>query len=290
MNKARQVVIALATVLVGYGACSDAIVPPSSDGKLPDAYYQRVKQDQGAFTFTHAFIDLVQKIRANRQALLQSHDPQLALSVGEAAGGFAVTGEKAIPVLPILTSDPTTSPYSSALFQTEFFDGPWPTRTLTEFYQEMSYGRFRLTGTVYDWKSVPKSQSYYAGEDYTDANGNKQHCFGICPTGKDRIEEFVRTHWNSFLSNGHSTTTMGQSGKQTRATMIAMSTFWLSFIPGIGGECTKVKGNTNIWSHAGHLRQEYVTRSQSKSGGYIRVKDYLVVPTLACDGTSSQSA
>jgi M6 family metalloprotease-like protein len=57
--------------------------------------------------------------------------------------------------------------------------------------------------------------------------------------------------------------------------------------PGIGGECN-VEGNRNIWSHRSSLarwgKARYATKSKRHGGGTIAVSDYVIMPSLACDG------
>ncbi len=47
--------------------------------------------------------------------------------------------------------------------QAELFDGPWPTVTMAEHYEEMSYGQFHLSGTVFGWYELPANGSFYEG-------------------------------------------------------------------------------------------------------------------------------
>jgi hypothetical protein len=68
-----------------------------------------------------------------------------------AAGGAVVSGTKSIPVLTSKFSNTSSDPFATADLQQELFDGPWPTGTMSDFYQEISYGQFSVTGTVFPW-------------------------------------------------------------------------------------------------------------------------------------------
>jgi M6 family metalloprotease-like protein len=57
--------------------------------------------------------------------------------------------------------------------------------------------------------------------------------------------------------------------------------------PEFGGEC----GGDNIWSHRWVINgwvggADYVTDDPANSGGNIRISDYVIMPGLACDGTT----
>ena len=71
-----------------------------------------------------------------------------------AAGGTAIPGTRSIPVLAAKFSNTGADPYATANLQRELFDGPWPTGTMTQYYQEISYGQFTVNGTVFPWKAL----------------------------------------------------------------------------------------------------------------------------------------
>jgi M6 family metalloprotease-like protein len=278
----------LVTLLVVPGA---AIMPPSKPGtKLPDAYYQRLKQDPNAFSFAQSYVGLVQHIQANRYRLLNSNTRDFALAVANMQGGILVGGTKTVPVVTALYSDTPIAPYDKSRLQQEYFDGPWPTGTLTELYTSMSYGNLTVKGIVLDWQTLSKPGLHYAGDDYQDANGQMQHCLGLCLSS--RVGELIRelldknpgVDWGQFDNDGPDR--KANSGDDDG---------YVDFIaivhPGIGGECTEVPNNTAIWSHRGQLTSEggaYTTHTLSaKLGvGNIKVNDYVIVPALACDGVT----
>ena len=278
--------LVLAALLVLPGA---AITPPSKPGtKLPDAYYQRLKRDPNAFSFAQSFLSLVQHIQANRYRLLNSNTRAFALAVANMQGGILVGGTKTVPVASALYSDTPTAPYDKSRLQQEYFDGPWPTGTLTELYTSMSYGNLTVRGIVLDWQSLSKQGSYYAGDDYLDANGQMQSCLGLCSTS--RVGELIRelldknpgVDWGQFDNDG-------PDRKPNSGDDDGYVDFIAIVHPGIGGECTDVPNNTAIWSHRGQLANEggvYTTHTLSAKPGFgnIKVNDYVIVPALACDG------
>jgi|GEM_PF-978160 len=53
--------------------------------------------------------------------------------------------------------------YSRAQFQSQLFDGPNPTGTVTDFYKETSYGQMHLTGNCEGWFTLPHTLSEILG-------------------------------------------------------------------------------------------------------------------------------
>jgi M6 family metalloprotease-like protein len=267
-----------------------AQIPPSKlNAKLPDAYYQRIKTDSKAFSFEQSFIGLAQRVQENRFRVLNSTSSGFALAVANLQGGIIVAGTKTIPVATALYPELPTPPYDKSVLQKEFFDGPWPTGTLTEFYSAMSYGNLTVKGVTLDWQLLPQTGQFYAGDDYQDSNGTMQHCLGICPG--TRVGELIRdvldrnptVDWGQFDNDGPDS--RPNSGDDD-----GYVDFIVIVHPGIGGECD-VPNNTAIWSHRGQLVKEggaYTTGSPSTKAGAknIKINDYVIVPALACDGVS----
>jgi M6 family metalloprotease-like protein len=270
-----------------------ATEPPALGGQMPDAYYQRISQQPNAFTFSRALIKLTSTIRQNRAAILalsQASGEEVAqtFALAESHGGFIVEGNRLAPILMGKYSDAISEPFAPSQLEKELFVGPWPSGTMTEFYRQISYQHLNVGGTVYPWKQLDKKQSWYAGDDYTDAKGT-HHCFGLC--SGSRVGDFIRDtldqsdaiEWSQYDNDG-------PDGKPNSGDDDGYVDFVAFVHPGIGGECGG-PGNTNIWSHRGRLSSlagggEYVTKSNSASGGKVRINDYVIVPALACDGST----
>jgi M6 family metalloprotease-like protein len=269
---------------------SATVPPPKKGAKFPDAYYQRLKTDPGAFSFGQSFISLVQHVQANRSRLLNSTSPGFALAVANLQGGVIVSGTKAVPVAGALYADAPNAPYDKSVLQQEYFDGPWSTGTLTQLYTTMSYGNLTVKGVVLDWQNLSDGALHYAGDDYVDANGQTQHCLGLCSTS--RVGELIRElldkdqtiDWGQFDNDG-------PDKKPNSGDDDGYVDFIVIVHPGIGGECQQVPNNTAIWSHRGQLINEggaYTTNSLSAKPGFgnVKVNDYVIVPALACDGVT----
>jgi M6 family metalloprotease-like protein len=266
-----------------------AQVPIKVGTKPPDAYFQRLRNDPNAFSFGHSFLALVQKIQANRARLMNAAEPGFALAVANMQGGIVVSGTKAVPVATALYPDAPSAPYDKSILEKEFFTGPWPTETMSQFYSEISYRNLTVSGVVLDWQALSQPGSYYAGDDYLDQNGQTQHCLGLCSTARigEMISELVRNNpgvdWGQFDNDG-------PDRKPNSGDDDGYVDFIVIVHPGIGGECD-VPNNTAIWSHRGQLPKDdtsYITNTLSTKPGFgnIRVSDYVIVPALACDGVS----
>lgn len=270
-----------------------ATEPPRRTGeKLPDAYYERIKAQPDAFTFAHAYYLLADQIQRNRLTLRTSADYAAALASVSINGGTAIRGHKTIPVILIQTAGSSAAPYTPAALNQHLFQGPSPTETLTEFYKAMSYNHLNLSGYISSWTAVPKRQNDYAGKDYRDPSKPPgtplSHCYGLC-TGahvgdliKEALDRTPGIDWSKYDNDGPDDVA-NSSDDDGYVDFVA-------FVhPGIGGECGG-PGNTNIWSHRGQLRWEstgeYTTKNRSTHGGNVKINDYVIVPALACDGTS----
>jgi len=116
-----------------------ATVPPKP-GVIPSA---GVIQQAAIMAETHGEGGLAAKMRRIRQANIQS-----------AESGFRDLREDVSMSFPVIMgsySDSDDDVNVASMLQSELFDGPWPSVTMAEHYEEMSYGQFHLSGTVYGW-------------------------------------------------------------------------------------------------------------------------------------------
>jgi len=173
------------------------------------------------------------------------------------------------------------------VLQRKLFDGdPSLSRaTIGNFYREMSYGLFTVSGTTYDWTTLSRPDTYYEGDDYTDQNGS-HHCNGMCSTAHigDLIREALdlnrKINWALYDNDGPDG--LPNSGDDDG---------YVDFVAFAhaenGAECDR---GTNIWSHRWSLSDwtgsAYQTNSQSAGGGFIKIDDYTIQPAYGCDGAT----
>jgi M6 family metalloprotease-like protein len=265
-------------------------VPPAAQGKsLPDAYFERLRKQPEAFTFSNGYISLVQRLQANRMRIVNAASPAFALAVANQQGGVAVAGTKLIPVITSLSPDLPNAPYDKSVLSQEYFDGPWPTGTMNSFYAVMSYGDLNVKGVVFDWQVLSHPVNWYAGDDYVDSNGNTVPCNGLCSGSRvgqlitELLDKNRNTDWGQFDNDGPDK--RPNSGDDDGSV-----DFIVIVHPGTGGECGGTD-NHAIWSHRGQLKYEngaYVTATPSATPdfGTIQINDYVIIPALNCDGVN----
>ena len=179
----------------------------------------------------------------------------------------ALPGEKAVTgtfTIPVITTEFNNvgAPYASGNLQTELFDGPWPTGTMTDFYTEISYGLLTVTGTVFNWFSLANNDTFYEGPS---------GCNGLCGSARtgDLIADSL-TSWDGSVDFGQYDND-GPDGVPNSGDDDGLADFVAFVHPEAGGEC----GNNNIWSHRwtlhGWTGSVFTTNDPSASGGNIRV-------------------
>jgi M6 family metalloprotease-like protein len=266
--------------------------PPPEPGTDPAILEGR---DLSRFTFRRALKPLAEAARNNRQLAIAS---ELGVSGADARplGPTAVMGERSIPVLLVKYNDSGADLYPPANLERELFSEEWPdgclatgtcTGTMREYYREISYGLFTVTGNVHGWTTLSKESSHYQGKDAVDASGRIKRCNGICQTNQvgDLITEAVDAHpeiaWEQFDNDG-------PDGTPNSGDDDGYVDFVAFVHPERGGEC-RDPANTNraIWSHRFSLTslvgRDLETTRPGFSGDPIRIDDYVIMPALACD-------
>jgi M6 family metalloprotease-like protein len=280
-----MLVITASLLLFGSFDQSLATEPPADTAEFPSgALANRLQK----FTVKRGFLNLTRTVFANRAALSSG---VLSFAEVSAKGGVAITGKKAIPVIMLKYSDTSTNPYPVANLQKELFDGPWPSGTMGDFYKEISYGQFTVTGTVYPWYTAKNKGGYYQGIITTGPGGPKP-CNGICPSNhlgellKETLDAVNKNIDFSIYDND------GPDGTPNSGDDDGYVDFVAFVHPGKGGECGSRNGeiNNNIWSHRFRLSdltgRDYETKNFDKEGRRIRIDDYVIMPALDCDGKS----
>jgi M6 family metalloprotease-like protein len=263
-----------ASCLAGLFAASEAAatIAPRKGVKLPSSFVELKEAHPTAFTYSRALQPMMQRIQLNRSRIRSGAMTEAAAA---AAGGTAITGSRSIPVLMATYHNTASQPYPVANLQKELFDGPWPTGTMTDFYREISYGRFTVTGTVFPWKQLSKDDTYY-----------EDACNGLCAAGK--IPEFLKETLDAADASVDFSKydNDGPDGIPNSGDDDGYVDFVAFVQPESGGEC----GNSNIWSHrwsySGWTGSDYTTKDPKAGGGFIKVNDYVIMPALACDGST----
>jgi M6 family metalloprotease-like protein len=265
-------IIAFAAGLIGILVASAfGIVAPKKGGRLPDAYYARIAQDRTAFQVKRGWTQKVRALKAERERFLERNQIPSADYLPKE---YSLSGTFNIPVLLGEFSNRPAS-YPGSDLQQELFTGPWTPGTMTDYYNEISYGALNVTGSVTNWVTVSQVDAYYEG------TGN-----GLGADGK--VGQFLLEVLNandaafdfSIYDND------GPDGIPNSGDDDGFVDF-ISFVHSEkGGECV----NANIWSHSYALSAwedfsfaPYITDDAAAGGGFIRIDDYTMQPGYSCD-------
>ncbi len=259
------------------------IVPPAPGVELPEEVQKNVDaRGDGAFNFKRAWIHKAEVARALRERFIEERGfYQRDMMPAAERPSFAVTGNFAVPVFCVKYSDTGADPYATSVLQTRLYDGPFAPRTLSEFYDEISYGDLNLTGTVYGWTLLPSNNAFYTGAGT---------CNGLCSTAQ--IDELIRS---AIIANDGAVNfglydNDGPDGLPNSGDDDGFVDFAAFVHPEAGAECGV---NGNIWSHRwnlaswGPLFSPYTTNDARTGGGFIRVDDYVIQPAYNCGGTTT---
>jgi M6 family metalloprotease-like protein len=246
--------------------------PRKKGGQKPSAEAMNRLQ---SFNFKHAYLEATSRIRKNRAAVRRG---ALTPAAAAAVGGLTISGTRAIPVLLGTFNNTPSNPYPNGNLQQELFDGPWPTGTMTDYYQEISYGQLNVTGTVFQWQQVSENGTHYEG-----GSG----CNGLCLPGTgDFLQEVLDLNdpsvdFGQFDNDG-------PDGVSNSGDDDGFVDFVAFVHPEKGGECPN---SPHIWSHRATYSDwfggnDYETNDARNGGGHIRVDDYVIMPAFACDGST----
>ena len=290
----RNAAAALAATLAMIPAVAlSQIVPPKPGVEPPQVYKDRVAKDKSAFKFQKAWIGKARRAKKARQAFFSERRHRgLSPSMipADARREIAVSGRLAVPVIMIkfaTSTDPNPpDPYPTSDLQAKLFDGPNPTGTMTELYNEMSYGKLTMTGTVYPasggWVQASDVDTYYEG-------GTN----GLCPPAKtgQLILEALQAVDGTLDFGTYDND--GPDGNPNSGDDDGFVDFVAIVQPETGAEC----GTNNMQSHrwvvggwpefgatyAGNCQVQAIgnpwsTNDASTNGGFVKVWDYTLLP------------
>jgi len=234
---------AIVTLIVacdgGFSAAM-ATPPPSEEGTpIPQHVLDRLRD----MSTKRGFLNLTRSVRANQAAILSG-------ARAADSAGAQVSGRRFIPVLMGKYSNTASDPFPISDLQRELFDGPFPTGTMTELYKEVSYGNLDVTGTVFPWKTLPKTDVNYTGAPLADGTP----CNGLCDNA--RLGDFLKDMLNKYIDEIDFTKydNDGPDGIPNSGDDDGFVDFVAIVHPAIGGECGR--GNNNIWSHRSSFQSD----------------------------------
>ena len=251
-----------------FAAAAVATVAPKDGGPMPQAYFEVKAMDRTAFTMDRAWINKTRQARKRREAFLKERGPWQ----GPLPDEFKVQVSTDVPVL--LTAY-ANRPVPSTRIQVanKLFDNP--SGTVTDYWDEVSYGNLNLTGTVRAWVGLRENDSYYEGlsNGLNPANARTGELIQETLDANDGAVNFA------LYDND------GPDGVPNSGDDDGFVDFVVFVHSESGGEC----GNTNMWSHAwvysgwnvsGGL--SYTTNDARFGGGNIRINSYTMLPSVNC--------
>ena len=255
-------------------------VAPAPGVVMPPEVQQSM-EGKGKFEFKRAWIEKTNKIREAREQYINDRGfYKRELMPASSRSQFEVTGTFHIPIFCVKFSATGADPFPISSLQTKLFVTQSP-ETMTQFYNEISYGDLQVTGTVYGWTTLPQTQAYYAGPT---------SCNGLCASA--HIPQLI---WSTLQANDAAIDfgqydNDGPDGIPNSGDDDGYVDF-VSFVhPTAGAECGT---NGRIWSHRFAISGwgvpgfgEYTTNDPRTGGGFIKIDDYTIQPIKNCDNTT----
>jgi M6 family metalloprotease-like protein len=264
--------LALFVVVTGGGVRAAEPAPAAPSDwicGLPEAFARRAAGTD-RFEVHRGLKPRLAAAKENRRLLEDGH---LRASAEDLPALTMVSGNIAFPVLMGYYSGQAAPPIPVQSYANMLFNN-WPTGTLTQYYEEVSYGNLNLTGTVLDWFRVSHNGMYYYGD--STGLGSDAH-----------VDEFIR----ELLVNADATVDFriydndGPGGVPNDGNDDGYADFVAVVHFDIGGE---FQGNPGIWSHRSRLSNlpggAYVTNDIGANGFPIVVDDYTIMSGLNAQG------
>ncbi len=271
---AAQVVLGACIVALA-PAVRAGIVSPRNGGPLPPQFRELKEKKKGAFTLAHAWIERrANQVKGDARYRLLYSPAGVALR----NPGRALSGQLAVPVVLGLYNDISEAPFTKDAFDTEFFTGPSTPGTMHQYWSEVSYGLFNLSGTVYDWVPLSQPESFYTGGAYQGLTPGHSHTGDMIKEIVDALDPSV--DFGAYDNDGpDGIPNSGDDDGYVDVLLVVHPTF--------GAECDGY--SAHIWSHSWNYRawpvsggEPYTTNDPAAGGGFIKIDDYIIVPSSSC--------
>lgn len=236
------------------------VLPPSSIAGLTDT------QPYAPLEFSRAWLGKVEKVRRRREELLAAGRLDGLAPDSAARLGAALSGTLRVLVVPLVYAD-GRAPFPVKELSDRLFGAPrGDTVTYTSYFDEISDGLLRVTGNVTSWVRLPHTADYYLPRDQYGWAG-----FGkVAELRQDALTEVI-----PFLDLGQYDND-GPDGIPDSGDDDGFVDF-VVFVYAV--PCGAGPQAGAIWPHRGAM-EPFSTTSPSKSGGTIRIADYLILPAV----------
>jgi hypothetical protein len=220
---------------------------PKKGVKPPAGFAEEIKKMQGEYASGFWAQEIARK-RAMRQS-----------SMGMVSAALPLTDTVRIPIMAGRFQD-LASHYTRQQLQTQLYDGPTATGTITDYYTENSYGQMYVTGSVAEWNTVPRAVSYYYLPNTPNLNWNGFRDFTI---------DLLMETDTLFDFSPYVNPTIGTDGYYHVPLLAVIHA-------GAGAEA----GAPNIWSHRTSFRSRLRTRYFDPNEKFI-AKDRVIVTSAS---------
>ena len=147
----------------------------------------------------------------------------------------------------------------------------WPSGSMKDYYEEISYGQFTVTGKAYGWILVSGTKEYY--------NRDNNHTGELIIEGLSTSDPDI--DFDQYDNDGlDGIPNSGDDDGYVDVLVVIHS--------GTGGEY----GGPEIWSHSwslsGAAGGPYVTDDVSNNGGNIRIDGYIIQPAVTSNNSMEE--
>ncbi len=180
--------------------------------------------------------------------------------------------------LPVILSDfsDLAGQFSANTFQDHLFDNN-PTGTMTEYYDEISYGQFDLSGTVYGWVHTGQDLSYYAGDNNGYGGTFPQNVTGFVYESVQAADDSI--DYALYDNDGpDGIPNSGDDDGYVDAVAVVYAGAGADWWP----------GNDSFWPHMSSLGSNaYTTNDVGADGNNIKVSAYFICPEESGGGNGN---
>lgn len=241
-------------------------INPPRNGSFPSNFWNIIEADKTLIQYGDpAWVKRLEERKNLMEEISSGRIPHQELSVDNF-------------ILPVLLGgySDKAGTISNSSFQNHLF-GSNPNGNMTQYYNEVSYGQFNLTGTVHGWFTADQTQAYYASNNNGLSNNYPNNGKGFVRNIVQKSDATV----NYALYDNDGPDGIPNSGDDD-GYADAVIVVYAGAGPDWGSN------NNNLWPHMSSLgNNEYTTNDPSANGGFIKVSTYAVCPEIAGSGNGN---
>ncbi len=253
--------VILVTIVFTMATFVKAINPPNK-GTFPIGFWNKIRQSS----------TIIQYGDPGWLKHISLRKTEMSQRMNSKTINFVIQDNFSLPILLGQYSD-ASGQFSVNDFQNLLFDSN-PNGSMTNYYNQISYGQFNLTGTVYGWFTADQNMNYYAGTSNGLAGDFSNNGGGYV---LNIVQKSDATVDYSLYDNDGLDGIPNSGDDDGYADAVGV------IYPGAGADWSP--SNNNIWPHQSSLgNNEYTTNDISANGGNIKVNTYFVCPEEAGGG------